>query len=60
MQSFNKALLAKQGWKLTHQPNCMLEEYFKAIYYPNGSYLESREGKNVSNISISLLLKKKQ
>jgi hypothetical protein len=33
---FNKALLAKQAWRLWHSPNSFLSKIIEAKYYPAG------------------------
>lgn len=38
--TFNKALLAKQGWQLLTNPNTLLATVLKSKYYPNGNYLD--------------------
>jgi hypothetical protein len=42
--SFNKALLAKQGWKLWQQPNSFLSKIMEAKYYRGGQFLDSNLG----------------
>jgi hypothetical protein len=43
-RSFNKALLAKQGWQLLHLPHCFLLKIMKAKYYRGGNFLDSHLG----------------
>ena len=38
---FNKALLARQGWRLVQYPNSLVSRVLKAKYYPNQSFLEA-------------------
>jgi hypothetical protein len=45
---FNKALLAKQGWRLWKEPDSLVSKIMKAKYYPNGSFLESHLGNKPS------------
>jgi hypothetical protein len=42
--SFNKALLAKQGWRLWQQPSSILSQIMEAKYYQGGNFLESKLG----------------
>lgn len=37
---FNKALLAKQLWRLLKNPNSLVAQIFKAKYLPHGTVLE--------------------
>ncbi|KAA3477502.1 reverse transcriptase [Gossypium australe] len=38
LSNFNKAFLAKQGWKLITDPNCLLAQVMKATYYPRRNH----------------------
>jgi hypothetical protein len=42
---FNKALLAKQCWRLIQYPHSLVSQILKAKYFPNSSLLESEIGK---------------
>jgi hypothetical protein len=42
--SFNKALLAKQGWQLWQQLTSFLSQIMEAKYYQGGNFLESKLG----------------
>lgn len=42
--SFNKALLAKQGWRLWQSPNSFLAQIMEAKYYRGGNFLDSQLG----------------
>jgi hypothetical protein len=44
MMSFNKALLAKQGWRLLQDPDSIVGKILKAKYFPNESFLEAKLG----------------
>ncbi|KAG8478534.1 hypothetical protein CXB51_028291 [Gossypium anomalum] len=39
---FNKALLAKQVWRILSQPNCLLAKVLKARYYPFSNILSAK------------------
>ncbi|KAA3474616.1 reverse transcriptase [Gossypium australe] len=41
---FNIALLAKQGWRLLHNPNSLLARTLKAKYYKKSNFLKSKLG----------------
>jgi hypothetical protein len=43
--SFNKALLAKQCWRLWNQPDSLVSQIMKAKYYPDCNILEVGVGK---------------
>lgn len=41
---FNKALLAKQVWRILDQPHCLLARVFKARYFPKSDVLSAKIG----------------
>ncbi|KAA3456692.1 reverse transcriptase [Gossypium australe] len=41
---FNKALLAKQVWRILTQPKCLLAKVLKALYYPHFDILAAKIG----------------
>lgn len=41
---FNKALIAKQVWRILSQPNCLLAKVLKARYYPFTDILSAKVG----------------
>lgn len=45
---FNKALLAKQGWRFIQNPSSLTTQIFKAKYFPNSSFVESSLGNRPS------------
>ncbi|XP_059458992.1 uncharacterized protein LOC132188495 [Corylus avellana] len=45
---FNKALLAKQYWRLWNLPNSLVSQIMAAKYYPHGSALEAQLGNKPS------------
>jgi hypothetical protein len=47
---FNKALLAKQCWRLLQNPESIAVKIIVAKYYPNGSFWEARIGSRPSLI----------
>jgi hypothetical protein len=51
---FNKALLAKQVWRLYQQPDSLMGQIFKAKYYPNCLVLEATREKKPSLVWRSL------
>ncbi|XP_060974267.1 uncharacterized protein LOC133039395 [Cannabis sativa] len=55
MEDFNKALLAKQGWKILNNPDCLLSKILKALYFPMESFLVAKLGHYGSSIWSSIL-----
>jgi ribonuclease HI/exonuclease III len=53
--SFNKALLAKQGWRLVQDPNSLPGSILKAKYFPRGSFLDAKVGSRPSYAWRSIL-----
>ena len=48
MRLFNKALLAKQGWRLVRQPNSLLARALKAKYHPHKDFMKAQTKKGAS------------
>nr|XP_023883659.1 uncharacterized protein LOC111995948 [Quercus suber] len=48
LKGFNKALLAKQGWRLQTNPHSMFARVFKAKYFPDSSFRQATLGHNPS------------
>ncbi|KAA3462160.1 reverse transcriptase [Gossypium australe] len=44
LESFNLALLAKQGWKILMQPNCLFACVMKSKYFPKGDFMNAELG----------------
>ncbi|KAA3479816.1 reverse transcriptase-like protein [Gossypium australe] len=44
LSKFNFALLAKQGWKIITQPNCLFACVIKAKYFPKGKFMSAGLG----------------
>ncbi|XP_058726136.1 uncharacterized protein LOC131597455 [Vicia villosa] len=47
-KAFNMAMVAKQGWNIVSKPDTLVARIFKARYFPNSSYLDSKIGNNPS------------
>ncbi|KAM1776455.1 hypothetical protein ACFX15_042380 [Malus domestica] len=45
---FNDALLAKQCWRLIHNPDSLWAKVLKARYFPNCSFLDAKKGSRAS------------
>lgn len=43
-RAFNKALLARQGWRLLKHPNSFCARFLKGLYYPNTDFLNDKKG----------------
>lgn len=48
LEGFNKALIAKQVWRMVSSPNSLVSRFIKSIYFSNGNILEAEEGRNPS------------
>ncbi|XP_022720192.1 uncharacterized protein LOC111278020 [Durio zibethinus] len=48
MNSFNEALLAKQGWRLLHNSSFLVYRVLKEKHFPTCSFLEAKEGRTSS------------
>ncbi|XP_023871998.2 uncharacterized protein LOC111984613 [Quercus suber] len=48
LKAFNRALLAKQGWRLQTHPNSLFYRVFKAKYFPDCNFAQASLGRNPS------------
>jgi hypothetical protein len=48
LESFNLALLAKQGWWMLKNPDSLVSKVLQQKYFPNDSFLSSQLGRNPS------------
>lgn len=55
LELFNKALLAKQGWRLIENPMSLLCRVLKGKYFKEGSFMEAKQKVNGSFVWNSLL-----
>jgi hypothetical protein len=45
---FNKAMLAKQGWRILQNPSSLMTTIIKAKYFPHGDFLNASLGNKPS------------
>lgn len=55
LHEFNLALLGKQGWRLTMNPDSLVSMIYKARYYPEGNFLNAKIGASPSFIWRSIM-----
>lgn len=55
---FNKALLAKQAWRILENPNTLWAKTLKSIYFPNKTFLKAKCTNNCSWFWKSLISSK--
>ncbi|XP_062170478.1 uncharacterized protein LOC133876208 [Alnus glutinosa] len=55
LRCFNKALLAKQRWRLLHSPHSLAGKILKAKYFPKSTFLEATLGSRSSYAWRSIL-----
>lgn len=55
LKAFNLALLAKQGWRLSQNPNSLTYRVFKAKYFVDCSFMDAQVGKKPSYVWRSIM-----
>ena len=55
MPAFNKALIAKQGWRIITSPSSLMARILKAKYFPNSNFLDANAGYNASYVWRSIV-----
>lgn len=55
IEGFNKALIAKQVWRISNNPDSLISKFLKSIYFKDSSILEADVGKNPSPLWKSLM-----
>ena len=48
LHSFNLAMLGKQGWKISQDPNALISKLLKAKYFPKGDFAITQVGNHLS------------
>lgn len=46
LSSFNQALVAKQGWRILHNPDSFMAKVLKAKYSKHTDFMEAKLGSN--------------
>ncbi|CAN1339859.1 Uncharacterized mitochondrial protein AtMg00310 [Linum perenne] len=52
---FNKALLARQGWRILNHPEALWVKLLKSLYFPRGDFVTTSKGRRPSWIWASLI-----
>lgn len=50
IREFNLVFLGKHGWRFLTKPNLLVSKIYKAHYFLNFSFLESKLGHNLSYV----------
>ena len=58
LYTFNLAMLAKQGWRISQNLDSLIARVLKAKYYPFGYFLEAHQGANPSYTWQSLVARR--
>ncbi|KAG7594343.1 Ribonuclease H-like superfamily [Arabidopsis thaliana x Arabidopsis arenosa] len=48
LHNFNKALLAKQAWRIITNPSSLLARLYKGMYFPSTTYFQAKTGSQAS------------
>ncbi|GMI66356.1 hypothetical protein like AT4G29090 [Hibiscus trionum] len=54
-RAFNRALLAKQGWRLIQNLNALWAQLLRGLYFPNGDVFTAKRGNNPSWAWLSIV-----
>ena len=55
LAAFNKALIAKQGWRILTSPSSLMARILRAKYFPNMNFLDAKIGHNASYVWRSIV-----
>lgn len=58
LESFNMALLVKQGWRQIQYPDSYVAKNFREKYFPNGIFWRHHWGKNLSMLGVVFGMRK--
>lgn len=58
LKEFNRALLAKQGWRIMKNENSLVAQVLKSRYYKDSSFMEAKLSNNPSFTWLSILWRK--
>lgn len=48
LHNYNKALLAKQVWRILNNPDSLWTNFVKELYFPNKNLMETKSNSNSS------------
>ena len=48
LEAFNQAVLAKQGWRILINENSLMTRVLKGKYFPSCSFIDAKQGSNMS------------
>jgi hypothetical protein len=55
IELFNLAMLARQAWRILQNPMALSSRILKAVYFPNGDFLDATLGSSPSQVRRALV-----